>query len=56
MFSLPFFGGHYIFYNLPLFISEVGWIATHNLCLGNHKVTKYHSTNKLIFNILYSYF
>lgn len=35
-----FFGFAYIFYNLPPFISQVSWIITHNLCLGNHEITK----------------
>ena len=31
MFSLSFLRVNDFFYNLPLFISEVSWILTHNL-------------------------
>jgi hypothetical protein len=53
MFLLPSLGFYFIFYNLPLFISELSWIATHNLCLDCYKVTKQHSIAQLIINTLY---
>ena len=31
IFSESFFGVQHIFYNLPLFISQVGWVFVHNI-------------------------
>lgn len=44
------------FYNLPLFIREIGRTAIHNLYFNNHEVINQYSVSHLTINILNRYF